>query len=272
MTTRAKLALWRRRVTFRRRRLERWQKALDQARKPTPTDPTGEHPRQDLVAHRDHWRKLLAQAHGNVTRLQRKLKHRPHGPAKGIDVSNNNGHVDWAKIRAAGFKFAWAKASEGLTFNDLLLIENVRGARTHGIKIGAYHFLTAGSSPESQAWHFAGRIRAAGLHKADLLPVVDVEAAGVTPAMAERFADEFHREIGVYPVVYTFPAFAPVWPVSITRKCKLWIANFGVRKPTIPRPWPPQAVWQFSSTGHVPGVARLCDLNTTDHLERLLWT
>src|SRR5436309_12024700 len=37
---------------------------------------------------------------------------------KGIDVSHNNGAVDWKNVAAAGVSFAFAKATEGKGFKD----------------------------------------------------------------------------------------------------------------------------------------------------------
>ena len=219
----------------------------------TPAERIRHHQRRD-------WRKRFAARYADATTIS--------GVAKGIDVSNNNGHVDWARVAAAGYKFAWVKASEGQTFNDAFLLENVRGAHAHGLEVGAYHFLTPAGSPEGQAWHFAGRIRAAGLEKGDLLPVVDVEVPGVTMNDVAAFVTELRHELGVRPVIYTFPAFAH-W--TSTFGCKLWIANFNVKAPTIPPPWTKQTAWQFSSTAHVPGVARLCDVDTTQSIEELIW-
>jgi GH25 family lysozyme M1 (1,4-beta-N-acetylmuramidase) len=204
------------------------------------------------------WRKRYA---------KRLSDNKPAGHAHGIDVSNNNGHVDWAKIADAGYRFAWAKASEGATFNDAFLLENVKAARAHGITPGAYHFLRPGS-PVGQAWHFAGRVRAAGLGKGDLRPVVDVEVPGATPALAGEFVAEVHRELGVRPLIYTFPAFAH-W--SSTFGCGLWIAHFGVSHPTIPPPWKDYTAWQHSSTASVPGVSGNCDVNVTDDIGELIW-
>lgn len=209
---------------------------------------------------REDWRHRFAKRYHDADTIA--------GVAKGIDVSNNNGHVDWAKVAHAGYRFAWCKASEGLTFNDQFLAENVHGARAHGIKIGAYHFLTPAGSAAGQAWHFASRLQAVGLHHGDLLPVVDVEMAGVSMADVGQFVSELHSELGTRPVIYTFPAFTH-W--TSTFGCKLWIANFGVSHPTIPAPWHEQEAWQFSSSAHVPGVARLCDVDTTNHLEELIW-
>jgi lysozyme len=256
---RASLRLWRRRERYRKHRHDHWQRLLDAARR------NGEHPRQKLVDKRDHWSKLLAQARAKVRLREHQLGQ--NGAVKGIDVSNNNGHVDWRKVYAAGYRFAWCKASEGLTFTDSTFLANVKAAQAAGLQVGAYHFLTGGPVA-SQAAHFAQLVRAAGLGRGHLLPVVDAEKAGVTTTQVKEFVDGVHNLLGVRPVIYTFPAFAQ-WPSTFG--CKLWIANFGVAKPTIPAPWKAYAAWQYSSTARVPGVNGNCDVNKAPSFEELIW-
>jgi lysozyme len=37
------------------------------------------------------------------------------GHWKGIDVSNNNGDIDWGKVARSGVLYAYLRATEGLT-------------------------------------------------------------------------------------------------------------------------------------------------------------
>lgn len=257
---RASLALWRRRVAYRKLRHDYWETQLEIARH------RDTHPRKQLVRKRDHWSRLLTLARAEVALRERQLGKAQ--PAQGIDVSNNNGSVVWASVAKAGYRFAWCKASEADGFTDQTFHANVHAAKRAGLKVGAYHFLS-GAPAAAQAKLFAARIRVAGLGPGDLLPVVDVEKVGVTTGQAVAFVDALHRELGVKPVIYTFPGFAERWPSTFG--CKLWIAHFGVTRPTIPPPWKAYAAWQHSDSGTVPGVRGRCDLNTTPDLKELLW-
>lgn len=249
------LTVWRRREKFRKARHDHWQRLLDQARNKDA------HPREDLVHKRDHWSKLLAEARAEIADLELDVE------ATGIDVSNNNGHVDFAAVHKAGYRFAFLKASEGTTFVDSYFASNAKAAKAAGLRVGAYHFLDA-SPAAAQAKHFAARIHAAGLKPGDLLPVADVEKTGVTTGQAVAFIDAVHRELGVKPLIYTSPGFAR-WPSTFG--CRLWVAHYGVSHPTIPPPWTAYAAWQHSQSGHVPGVSGACDLNVTNHLKELIW-
>lgn len=56
----------------------------------------------------------------------------------GIDVSENNGHVDWQAVADAGVKFAFVRCSYGRTSEDECFRDNVNRAHAVGIKCGAY--------------------------------------------------------------------------------------------------------------------------------------
>src|SRR3954463_10458135 len=58
----------------------------------------------------------------------------------GIDVSSFQGTgINWTSVANAGYSFAWAKATEGFTFNDTTFTTNMANAKGK-VLIGAYHF------------------------------------------------------------------------------------------------------------------------------------
>ncbi len=61
----------------------------------------------------------------------------------GIDVSYWNAGIDWPKVRAAGQRFTFIKASEGDGYLDPTFDDNWRGAKAAGLLRGAYHFFRA---------------------------------------------------------------------------------------------------------------------------------
>lgn len=58
----------------------------------------------------------------------------------GIDVSEHNGALDWAKIKAAGIGFAIIRTGYGVSHTDNYFIHNIEGAIAQGIPVGVYHF------------------------------------------------------------------------------------------------------------------------------------
>lgn len=69
----------------------------------------------------------------------------------GIDISYWNAGIDWPKVRAAGQRFVFAKASEGETYADPTFDDNWEGARSAGLLRGAYHFIRANLDAKKQA-------------------------------------------------------------------------------------------------------------------------
>lgn len=59
---------------------------------------------------------------------------------RGIDVSENNGVVDWGAVKANGFDFAIIRIGFGKSTLDELFYENINGAINVGLKVGVYHY------------------------------------------------------------------------------------------------------------------------------------
>ena len=58
----------------------------------------------------------------------------------GIDVSYWNAGIDWPKVRAAGQRYVFIKASESTFYKDPTFDDNWFGAKSAGLLRGAYHF------------------------------------------------------------------------------------------------------------------------------------
>lgn len=59
---------------------------------------------------------------------------------KGIDVSENNGKVNWQAVKDAGIEFAVIRLGYGGGHLDGSFYENVNGALAAGLKIGVYYY------------------------------------------------------------------------------------------------------------------------------------
>ena len=59
---------------------------------------------------------------------------------RGIDVSENNGWVDWDAVKAAGYEFAIIRCSYGRTGVDDMFRRNVHEAHRVGLIVVDYHF------------------------------------------------------------------------------------------------------------------------------------
>jgi lysozyme len=243
-------ALWKRRLAYRERKLHHWRSRNNHAQI-------------------TKWTRLVREARAKVTPPKPKPV-----PAKGIDVSNLQGSIDWPKVKAAGYRFAWIKAGEG-DWPDPDFLRNVKAAKAAGLKVGAYEFLRPkpGRTGAGEASMFIGRLKAAGLGKGDLMPALDVEATKLdragTHAYVRSFA-EYMRSHGYRPIIYTGTWF---WGPKVGDDdfgLPLWIAAYQSHEPTLPKPWKRYAAWQHSSKGRVPGIHGDVDLNQTDDLRGLI--
>jgi GH25 family lysozyme M1 (1,4-beta-N-acetylmuramidase) len=198
----------------------------------------------------------------------------PVGPTlPGIDVSHWQGDIDWSKVAATGRRFAFVKATDGNDFVDPMFSANVAGARSNGLRVGAYHFARPDPSkgdPKREARHF---VRTAGPGPGHLLPVLDVETQrsldqqGVV-RWIRNWVAEVRELTGVTPMVYTSPYG---WmnrtgdsPLVARDGAPLWVAHWGVSSPTVPaNNWEGQGwrVWQHTSDGSVWGISGRVDLD-----------
>lgn len=190
----------------------------------------------------------------------------------GIDVSNNNGHIDWARVAEAGVAFAIAKVSEGTWFRDGYFAENWQAMKAHGILRGAYHFArpsAAGAVDEARYFVAAIGLLGQQLEPGDLvaLDLEDEQAGGDLSGWTLAWLQEVERLVGYKPLIYTSPAYAQAHQLARRPEIGeygLWLASWGVpTPPAAPAPWDLVAIHQYGvgGVGSVPGVAGECDLN-----------
>lgn len=187
----------------------------------------------------------------------------------GIDVSKWQADIDWMRVRKSGVKFAYIRVSHGLEGIDERFDENWLEAKKAKIQRGAYQYYSISQDPILQADLMVERM--GPLDENDLAPVIDVEDEGLGIESKEEYEsaiamwlDRVEEKTGVRGVVYTNQSF---WRKRVnTRRFEntgspLWFANYETRCPTLPRALTKWDIWQFSSTGKIPGIAGPVDLN-----------
>lgn len=195
----------------------------------------------------------------------------------GIDVSYWNAGIDWPKVRAAGQRFVFVKATEGETYTDPTFAENWTGARKAGLLRGAYCFFHPKLDPKKQATRFINAVKAAG-DAGELPPVLDLEvdnglAKNKIVAAAKIWLDAVEKALGRKPIIYSGFYFLqdhfseasggpPVWAKDYV----LWMPQYPNQyspgmNPSLPRGWFKWTFWQYSDKGMVNGVNANVDLN-----------
>lgn len=102
---------------------------------------------------------------------------------QGVDVSHHNGTIDWKTIAEKDkMTFVFIKATEGATVVDGMFSTNRSAAKTAGLMVGAYHFLTTSSDAESQFNNFKKVVKKEDI---DLIPVLDAEIMTKGHTMSE---------------------------------------------------------------------------------------
>jgi GH25 family lysozyme M1 (1,4-beta-N-acetylmuramidase) len=190
----------------------------------------------------------------------------------GVDVSNHQRDVNWAFVASAGYRWAAAKATEGIGYRDPFYARNRDGAKANGLVFGAYHWLRPNLDVAAQVGNF---ITHTGSADGCDFVMLDAEEGGLTgPAISQwcaAVAELTGKPIAIYCGAYTDPKVRPVeW-----RQYTPWLAAYPagyevhpdpatLEPPVNPAPWGRWDIWQYTSSGRVPGVAGNCDVNVAD--------
>ena len=187
--------------------------------------------------------------------------------AKGIDISSwqhpEGKPIEWPAVRAAGFVFAIVKATQGTTYVNPWLREDLAAARRAGVLVGAYHYWEEGLEPTAQAEHFIGSLVGEAL---DLGAWLDFEPGPVAPFSGGQFVSPFRTAVA-----------------AVRGSCGLycdeaWAAQLRADSVPLGRLW--LAVWEGEATvggaliaqgkaEAVPGVPAECDTDTIANVRSL---
>jgi GH25 family lysozyme M1 (1,4-beta-N-acetylmuramidase) len=195
---------------------------------------------------------------------------------RGVDIASwqhpGGGPIDWNAAHASGVSFVLIKATEGTGYTNPFFAADRDAATRAGMVVGAYHYARpAGpiSTAVEQARRFiavAGLARTAG----HLAPALDLEdSGGLDPtalaAWVHAFLEEVESETGRTPILYTYRSF---WTDRMANSrdfagYPIWYAFYNNEASPGPLPggWPAWTLWQYSSTGTVPGIANSVDQN-----------
>jgi lysozyme len=179
----------------------------------------------------------------------------------GIDVSSYQGRVDWPEVSRHRVRFAFIKATEGVSLRDRRFQRNWSGAKKNGILRGAYHYFQPNYDGTAQANLFVSTVP---LQAGDLPPVLDVEHpefhdVAVMRRHISTWLRLVERHYGVRPILYSNYSFYQRYLAGHFDKYPLWLAHYEVERPVLPRDkW---IIWQHSDEAFIPGIRGAVDFN-----------
>ena len=184
---------------------------------------------------------------------------------KGIDVSEHNGKIDFAKVKNAGINFViirigWIGNKENHTL-DKKFIENYNNAKACGLKVGFYVYSYVEN--ETAMLSAINWVKNQILGKTRELPIfLDVEdkqisglSKEVQTNLCKYFCDNFENS-GVYA---NLDWFKNKLNVSELTNYKIWLAqwtNTSMHSADFK-----VDLWQYSSKGKVDGIGGNVDMN-----------
>ena len=195
------------------------------------------------------------------------------GPTRrGIDVSAHQGNIDWERVRAEGFDFAFIRIgyrgySVGDIYPDEYARENLAEAKAAGFDVGVYFYAQAISIEEAKQeaqwcldflagenlqlpvvydWEYVSpSARTGGMDKATLTECAKtfcaaIETAGYTPMI--YFNNHVSRDLLDLKALEQYP---------------FWLAQY---KDQMDYPYQVD-FWQYTESGKVPGIEGDVDID-----------
>ena len=197
---------------------------------------------------------------------------------RGIDVSAHQKEIDWAQVAGAGMDFAMIRAgyrgyTAGTLNKDAYFEANIRGALANGLEVGVYFFSQAMTprEAEEEAYLLLDWIKDYPITYPVVFDWEEINkpdarsygASGDTVTACARTFCKIIEDAGYTPMTYGSPnkiykgglrlGELQDWPA-------FWLAHYT--KNTVPTSFRYHySMWQYSSTGRVPGIEGNVDLD-----------
>ena len=200
---------------------------------------------------------------------------------KGIDVSDNQGVIDWGKVASSGVQFAVLRSVRRSGKADYQFAANLAGCQRYGIpeSVYKYTYATSQQAAETEARQVVELLQGHGLK--DTMVWWDVEdrenlqqlgMGKLTECIkaAQEVIEASGYRFGIYVGLYVyqegwfdFNQFASV-PLWIARYYNGYnVMQFQADPDQSRQPDVNRAIWgwQYTSTGRVPGISGNADLD-----------
>lgn len=206
----------------------------------------------------------------------------------GIDVSEHQASIDWAKVKRQGIDYAIIRV--GFTYLDSPFRRNVdsyfeqnyANAKANGVMVGVYYYSCATTIKEAQQ-EAQFVLDTLGGRKLDLPVVYDCEYAGRLKTAYDNagttaqkrtkltsnslaFLNYIAKNSDYEPMFYSYrsmtspygnPGAAKLNMNLIDNKYKVWLAQYSSDN-SYERPY---EIWQYTSSGRITGISGNVDCN-----------
>ena len=182
---------------------------------------------------------------------------------EGIDVSGWQGNIDYSQVKNSGIEIVYMKSSEGNNFVDPYFNQNYSNAKSNGLKVGFYHYLTARTVEQAvnEATFFVATVSnkipdcrlAMDFESFGNLSVEQINQIGLT------FMQTVERLSGKKVVIYSDTSNASSIFGGELTKYPLWVAQYEVNEPTPNGNWDTWVGWQYTDRGEILGINTYVD-------------
>ena len=190
------------------------------------------------------------------------------GPlSEGVDLSHHNGEVNFEALKEAGISFVILRLGTSRT-PDEMFETYYEGARAAGLDIGAYLYTYADSieAAHADAAWVIERLQGKTFEYPIFFDIEDEALSILDSALLTEISLTFCEDLveaGYYPGVYTNKRWmADHLDIERIRKTyDIWLASWIVTGENISDYSDDYAMWQYTATGEVEGVATPVDRN-----------
>ena len=177
----------------------------------------------------------------------------------GIDVSAWQNIINFEEVKEDGIKTVYIKSSEGTDYIDPYFERNYQKAKENGLYVGVYHYVRARNikEAENEADFFYSVIKGKEI---DCKLCMDFESFGylnrqeinnIALSFLERLKKISNMEVIVYSNTYTA---TNIFSKELT-KYPLWVAQYGVERPSVNGNWDSWVGFQYTDAGNIKGIA-----------------
>lgn len=183
-----------------------------------------------------------------------------------LDVSKWQGSINWDKVKASGLvsgvMLRVLGSKGGKPYLDPYFARNYAECARLGLPVGGYYYTCAVTQRQTEEELAALKTALRG--KTFQLPLaIDVEdprLRSLAPAKLSALVAEAAAQLeawGLYAMVYTYTNFADTaLDMAAFAAYDLWIADYRGTRPARRH-----GMWQYTSSGKIPGVSGPVDLS-----------